>query len=108
MEKIKEPISKQLPPLVLYLDDIQELYEFLKETTKEPVVIETCGYRFISLDELSKFEKEKTNSFTIYYEEPYLKYDEPYRVNLYLYQNRGLIFINRGDVKAEGMTLPHL
>lgn len=113
MKKIEKPIYKKLPPLVLYLNDIQELYKFLKEITDEQVVIETNGYRLNSPDELSGIEKDKTNSFTIKYEESFFK-DDYSRVEICLEQNHGSIYVNREDIKAQGIAaniekilLPH-
>jgi hypothetical protein len=100
MEKIKKTIDRKLPPLVLYLDDIQELYEFLKGIAKKTVVIETCNYRLNSPDELSKLKEEKTNSIAFECNEPYLS------VNLY--ESGGSILISKrdiGDNEAEGIAV---
>ncbi len=109
MEKIKNPIHKKLPPLVLYLDDIQELCEFLKVIAKRPVIIETCNYKLNTLEELSKLKEEKTNSITF-------KCDEPF-FSIELHKSGGFIFISKTkieDVEAEGIVasiekilLPH-
>jgi len=63
MELIRDSITKELPPLRLYIDEITEVYSLLCSCCKEPIVIETCGYSLKTLEELSHLPKNETNRF---------------------------------------------
>ncbi len=96
MQKIRSSISKKLPPLELYEDEIRELYDFLSALCKEPVVTQTCGYRLDSLDEIANLPKKKTNSLSFSCRQPYIE--------IRLTEVNGDIYIGSGDIEAEGIA----
>jgi hypothetical protein len=65
MEKKKSPSRTQnFKPVRLFLDDIKAIVDILQAVTKK-VSIETEEYRFASVEELLKLEKESINNLTI-------------------------------------------
>lgn len=96
MEKIRNSIKKNLPPLRLYLDELREVYEELSKHCEEPVTIQTCGYRLDNLDELGKLPAEQTNELFIHCLNPYLQ--------IRLAPTHGEIYIGDDDIKSEGLA----
>ncbi|MFZ2098396.1 MAG: hypothetical protein WAV05_17325 [Anaerolineales bacterium] len=96
MEKISDSIFKTLPHLRLYRDEIEELYQFLIGIADEKVIIETCGYRLSSIDEISQLSKDTTHDIQFSTNKPYI------RIRLTAYS--GDIYIGKGDVEAEGIA----
>jgi hypothetical protein len=96
MEKISDTISKELPRLRLYRDEIEELYQFLTGITDEKVIVETCGYRLSSIDEVSKLSNDTAHDLQFSTKSPYI------RIRLTAYG--GDIYIGKGDVEAEGIA----
>jgi len=96
MEKIHDSVTKRLPPLRLYLDELRELHNFVSSCCKEPVIIETCGYRLKSLDEVSNLTENTTNSILFSSQQPYLQ--------VRLTSVYGEIYIGDGGIEAEGIA----
>lgn len=96
MEKIRNSISKDLPPLRLHLDELREVYEVLSKHCKEPATIQTCGYRLDNLDELGKLPAEQANELYISCLNPYLQ--------IRLARTHGEIYIGDGSIESEGLV----
>lgn len=96
MEKIRDSISKDLPPLRLHLDELHEVYEVLSKYCKEAVTIQTCGYRISNLDELEKLPTEQTHELCISCHNPYLQ--------IRLAQSHGEIYMGDGNIESEGLV----
>lgn len=96
MEKAKGPISKDFPPLRLYKDELQELMDFLSLHCQSAIVLETCGYKLESLDELSRLPVESTNIFFISSQNPYFQ--------LRLTRTHGELYIGDSSIESEGLA----
>jgi hypothetical protein len=96
MEKIQDTVSKQLPALRLYLDELKALHEFLSQICKKPIAIRTCGYKLNTFDELSSLPKDSTHEISFNSLEPYLS------VELTSYNGR--IYLGDTGVQAEGIA----
>ena len=95
MEKIKDSISKVLPPLRLYLDEVQELYDFVASVA-ENVTLEAEDYRLNSPEELKNLCVSNIHNLVIGAQRPYIK------VELGHFFAR--IYLGSGDVKAVGIA----
>lgn len=96
MEKIRDCISKDLPPLRLYRDEVQDLITFLSSHCKESILIETCGYRLESPDEFSQLPVERTNYLFVMSRKPYIQ--------VRLTQTGGDLYIGDGSIESEGLA----
>ncbi len=95
MEQIRDSVSKSLPPLVIYLDELRELASFLDETCGT-LVIETCGYRLNSIDEVSELPLRIGHVLEIKGTDPYL--------TVRLTRFGGDIYVSGGDTQSEGVA----
>jgi hypothetical protein len=95
MEKIRDSIHKKLPPLLLYLEEVDEFYQFISGIAKD-VTFEVEGYRLNSPEELKKLPVNHIHNLQINSSRPFIKLDlRPYSAE---------IFIGNGDVEAEGIA----
>jgi hypothetical protein len=95
MERIRDSVSKSLPPLRIYTEELRELTSFLSETC-ETFTIMTCGYRLESIDELSQLPKHLAHDLDIEGTNP--------RVRVRLTPVGGDIHVYGGDVQCEGIA----
>ena len=78
MLKLKKGLSERLPPLILYLEDIDRIYHLFEEVNPD-IKISTAEYAFENLQELKEFGIEKTNYLTMSTTEPGISLKlEPY------------------------------
>ena len=95
MEKIRDSIRKELPPLRLYEDEVSELYQFISSLA-EDVTLQAEGYSLNSLAELKKLPVDHIHNLQISSPRPYLKVD--------LRHLSAEIYIGSGDIEAEGIV----
>jgi len=99
MERIQDSITKELPPLRLYIDEITALYDLLLSCCKGPVVIKTCGYRLETPEELSKLPQNEANRISIECINPIYG-----RINIDLFSCYGNISIQENILETEGLA----
>ncbi len=84
MEKIIRPLSENLKPATLYLDDIENIIDTLRTVSSE-VIISTREYLLKDLQELRELKKEQLTHLEIEIHEPYVSISfEPHRIWLYI------------------------
>lgn len=71
MEKIIKSRWEDLPPVKLYLDDIEKIVEILREVSTT-IKIETDEYSIEDVKELASLDKERVTELNIQSAEPYL------------------------------------
>lgn len=71
MKRIRRPISKELQLVKLYLDDLQQIYEVLKEKGKNIKIIAE-DYEIEDVNELSKLGIKKLHNLSIKCSDPYI------------------------------------
>jgi hypothetical protein len=96
MEKIRDSVNKELPPLRLYLDDLREVFEVLSKHRAKNIEILTCGYKVTNVDELGKLPEEQTRELYINSSEPYL--------HIWLTQSTGKIYTGDDSIESEGLA----
>lgn len=69
MLKLKKPLSERLPPLILYMEDVEAIYEILARLNPT-VMISTADYAFDNLGELREAGLDRTNYLSIYISNP--------------------------------------
>jgi len=69
MQKLEKPISKHLPPVKIYLEDVQELYDLLAKSCKE-VKMETDEWVFSDCERLQDLGVEEIHYLELQGEEP--------------------------------------
>lgn len=95
MEQIQNSISKKLPPVRLYIDDVRELHDFVRETAKE-VTLNTSGYRLDNSEELRDVPTPHIHNLDISAYRPHIQ--------VRLTEVSADIYIGNGDVQAEGIA----
>jgi hypothetical protein len=95
MERIRNSISKELPPLRLYLDDVRELHEFVRESAEE-VTLSAGGYRLENSDELRQLPRSCIHDLQVSAYRPY--------INVRLTKVSAEVYVGSGDVEAEGIA----
>src|SRR5258708_4885041 len=69
MQKLKKATSERIPPVILYLEDIEAIYKLMEEVN--PIVkISTADYAFDNLDEMKEAGIDRTNYLSIYTNDP--------------------------------------
>jgi hypothetical protein len=82
MLKLKKGTSERLPPLILYLEDIDRIYHLFEEVNPD-IKISTADYAFDNLQEMKESGIEKTNYFSMHTTEPGISLKlEPYSSTL--------------------------
>ena len=82
MLKLKKGLNERLPPLILYLEDIDRIYHLFEEISPD-IRISTADYAFDNLQELKDFGIEKTNYLSMHTTEPSISLKlEPYSSTL--------------------------
>lgn len=74
MEKKSNSLGEHLQSILLFPNDVKELYSIL-HSVNQNVSIETKDFIFKSLDELFEIEKDKINNLTLKINEPYVSID---------------------------------
>ena len=95
MEKIRDSIRKELPPLRLYLDEVQELFDFVSDVG-EGVTLQAEGFRLDSPQELKELPVGQIHNLSISADRPYLRVE--------LRNSSAEIFLGGGDVESEGVA----
>ncbi|MEK0338501.1 MAG: hypothetical protein QQN41_13815, partial [Nitrosopumilus sp.] len=95
MRKIKKPIRKELPPVKLYLDDLQSICEILKQKTNS-IDITTEDYELEDIKQLKSLEIEKIHYLSIKCSDPYISIEfDPSSASIYFAEdttyNRGIL-----------------
>ena len=83
MKKIVHSRTEYFKPVVLYLDDLEKIFEIIKEVCKK-IIISTSEYEIENLNELKELNKESLNYLKINGQEPWLVLEIDFS-NLYLY-----------------------
>jgi len=84
MQKLTKSLSEHLPPVKLFLDDLEQIVEILQEVSKK-VKISTNDYAFEDLKELVNKKYESINKLHISISDPYVSLDlESYGISLYI------------------------
>ncbi|MCL4199473.1 MAG: hypothetical protein KJZ69_18420 [Phycisphaerales bacterium] len=95
MKTLNPPISKHLPALRLYLDDVQAIFACLEQNCGGRVSITTCNHEIGSPEELQHLAAEYTNDLSIECTEPYL--------TLELKAHDGRLYVGGSDVQCAGI-----
>lgn len=66
MEKLPKIIYETLPPVKLYLDELQEITAFLKEHYGDKIEIRTKDYKFNDVDALQQLDAAKIHHLEIF------------------------------------------
>lgn len=95
MKERPKSIYKDLPPIKLYLDDVREIYEILKEHCAT-VVILTDRYELNDVDTLKNIEVDSLNQLTIQGSNPYVSVEfKEGNAHIYMQEdsitNRGIL-----------------
>src|SRR5687768_8039925 len=96
MKQVIDSISRDLPSLRLYEDELRELYSFLKTHCTAPIELRISNYELETLDEISQLPFEKTHSMLIHCDKPYLNID--------LSQVSGRLYCGDASVASEGIV----
>jgi len=71
MKKIQKPLSKELPPVKIYLDDLKQIYEILKEKVKS-IEITTEDYEVDDINQLKNLDSKKLNYLSMECSDPHI------------------------------------
>ena len=71
MKRKEKPSSVEIPPVRLFLEDLEEIEEVYKKYCKE-LKIETEDFEFDSVEELKNIGKDKLNSLSFNSHDPYI------------------------------------
>jgi hypothetical protein len=74
MEKLRQSITKDLPIILIYLDELKEIWELLEAQKKEnnKVEIKTKEHQFENIEELKNLPYDKIHNLEITLHNPYL------------------------------------
>lgn len=87
MKKIIGSHGECLPPVFLYLDDIEQIVDVFKEVATS-VNISTGENELESLSEIDQLGKKTLHSFYLSIREPYISLDmQPYRIWLHIHKD---------------------
>jgi hypothetical protein len=95
MKKVRKPIRKELPPVKLYLDDLESICAILKQKAKS-IDITTEDYEVKDIKQLKNLETKKLHYLSIECSDPYItiEFDEMW-ARIYFAEdstyNRGLL-----------------
>ena len=96
MEQIKDSISKKLPPLKLYIDDLEEICSVVSRHCKN-ISIEACGYKLDNCAELEKLNEKKIEDF-------HIEGRGDKNILIWLYRNSASFNIYSGDTESKGIV----
>ncbi|MDD5038394.1 MAG: hypothetical protein PHN78_03660 [Dehalococcoidales bacterium] len=99
MIKLKKPISKELPPVKLYLDDLKAICDTLAQKAKTIDISVDTGieeYKVEDIEQLKKLETKKIHELSIKCSDPYITIEfKPGWVKIYFGEdstyNRGIL-----------------
>ena len=84
MKKVPQPHGKRLKPVKIYLDDLEEIIDCLKNTCQE-IEIQSGENLLDDLDELPALNKEVLHDLRITGRKPYISVDmKPHQIWLYI------------------------
>lgn len=70
MQRRRKPLRRPLPPLKLYLDDLEEVAEIISGAGTGTLVVETDDYAFDSVDDLKNLREKRIRSLDIRSDDP--------------------------------------
>lgn len=104
MLKLKKALSERLPPLILYIEDVDSIYQIFSEVNPD-VRISTADYAFENLEELKESGLEKTHYLSIEITEPNISLKlEPYLATLQCDDDTA---VQRGTIEKIKSVLLH-
>lgn len=95
MKEIRKPIRKEFPPIRLYLDDIDAIYEVLKKNCGT-VTIETDKYEISDTTQLKDIGVNEIHTMIFKCQKPYIDIElRPFEATIYISEdstvNRGIL-----------------
>ena len=96
MKKIEKGITRSLPSIKIYKDELAEIYKLIKSELKGDVKILACGYEFDSIKEMDELSEETTNDLTIKF--------GFYQFNVFLNKFRCEIYSENENSHSEGVV----
>jgi len=96
MKKLRNSISADLKPLIIYEDELLEIYSFLKEICDENIIIKTCGYELDTINEIKELPVSKTHEIRFECNQPYL--------HIELLTHSANIYCGDTGIEAEGVV----
>jgi len=94
VEKIDNGIKIKLPPLRVYKDEIDAIFDILLEVSNGAISIETCGFRLENPDDISKIQCENTHHLVLHSSKPYIRIE--------LLPSYGEIYAASNNLKTRG------
>jgi len=85
MKKLDKSLSKEYPPLKIYLDDLEQIEEVLSDAS-ESISIETQDYSFASIEDFAgNYSQKRINTLRITSTNPYVTVEfNPLSCRLYV------------------------
>ena len=84
MRKRSKTHSEKVPPVKLYLDDIEKIVEIIAEVSDQVLLI-TDEYEFVDASDLASLERGSINALEITCSDPYLQFElAPGWIRLYI------------------------
>ncbi len=74
MKKLEKSLGEHLPPVKIYREDIEDIYNVFKEVSSE-IEIKADGFMFENLDELFSHPRDKIKSLNLLIRNPYVSID---------------------------------
>lgn len=71
MKKISPQYSESLPPVKLFLDDVEKILETFRELGEE-IIIQTAEYEIENLEELTKLHRDQITDIKILHRKPFV------------------------------------
>ncbi|MFH1116531.1 MAG: hypothetical protein V1792_21670 [Pseudomonadota bacterium] len=97
MRKLSDDLSLVLPPVELFREDIDQMFEMMKEFDGKSV-IETLGYEIYDSNELKDLKRDRLPSLVIHG-----NYSEPYRPYISIDPEYAYLAIQGVDFAAHGI-----
>lgn len=112
MRELKKSISVDFPPVRLYLDDVEELFNILKKHAKS-VNIETEKYELDDVAHLKEIKSDKIHKLTLSTSSPYISIDfESGSARVYISEdttlNRGILSEIEDVIKKCRRRIAHI
>lgn len=84
MKKLRKSIYISLPPVKLYLDDMRNIYDILKNNCKD-VTIKTAEYQLSDVDQLKDVSSNEIHELHLVGKDPYISVNlEPNSTSIYV------------------------
>lgn len=112
MRELKKSISVDFPPVRLYLDDVEQLFNILKKRAKS-VNIETEKYELDDVAHLKEIKSDKIHKLTLSSSNPYISIDfESDSARVYISEdttlNRGILSEIEDVIKRCRRRIAHI